>query len=172
VDTDARLKELEERYEGYEVYDKAGEKIGKVDDLFIDETDSEEYIGVKMGLFGLSGKSLIPREIARVDEQQHRIEVAASKDQVKNAPHYHDDDDIDHEFEARIRDHFGLESQEPSPERGTYGRYVGATVGEGATRHDVDEPLEPPEETRDVPLDQPVVLIRVRRLRVQHEDIA
>jgi len=172
VDTDARLKELEERYEGYEVYDKAGKKIGKVDDLFIDETDSEEYIGVKMGLFGLSGKSLIPREIARVDEQQHRIEVAASKDQVKNAPHYHDDDDIDHEFEARIRDHFGLESQEPSPERGTYGRYVGATVGEGATRHDVDEPLEPPEETRDVPLDQPVVLIRVRRLRVQHEDIA
>ena len=172
MDTDARLKELEERYEGYEVYDKAGEKIGKVDDLFIDETDSEEYIGVKMGLFGLSGKSLIPREIARVDEQQHRIEVAASKDQVKNAPHYHDDDDIDHEFEARIRDHFGLESQEPSPERGTYGRYVGATVGEGATRHDVDEPLEPPEETRDVPLDQPVVLIRVRRLRVQHEDIA
>ena len=166
------MKELEERYEGYEVYDKAGEKIGKVDDLFIDETDSEEYIGVKMGLFGLSGKSLIPREIARVDEQQHRIEVAASKDQVKNAPHYHDDDDIDHEFEARIRDHFGLESQEPSPERGTYGRYVGATVGEGATRHDVDEPLEPPEETRDVPLDQPVVLIRVRRLRVQHEDIA
>jgi sporulation protein YlmC with PRC-barrel domain len=172
VDTDARLKELEERYEGYEVYDKAGEKIGKVDDLFIGETDSEEYIGVKMGLFGLSGKTLIPREIARVDEQQHRIEVAASKDQVKNAPHYHDDDDIDHEFEARIRDHFGLESQEPSPERGTYGRYVGATVGEGATRHDVDEPLEPPEETRDVPLDQPVVLIRVRRLRVQHEDIA
>jgi sporulation protein YlmC with PRC-barrel domain len=172
VDTDARLKELEERYEGYEVYDKAGEKIGKVDDLFIDETDSEEYIGVKMGLFGLSGKTLIPREIARVDEQQHRIEVAASKDQVKNAPHYHDDDDIDHAFAARIRDHFGLESQEPSPERGTYGRYVGATVGEGATRHDVDEPLEPPEETRDVPLDQPVVLIRVRRLRVQHEDIA
>jgi len=172
VDTDARLKELEERYEGYEVYDKAGEKIGKVDDLFIDETDSEEYIGVKMGLFGLSGKTLIPREIARVDEQQHRIEVAASKDQVKNAPHYHDDDDIDHEFEARIRDHFGLEGGELLPERGTYGRYVGATVGEGATRHDVDEPLEPPEETRDVPLDQPVVLIRVRRLRVQHEDIA
>jgi PRC-barrel domain len=57
VDTDDDcLRELEERYEGYEVYDNAGEKIGKVDDLFIDETDREEYIGVKMGLFGLSGK--------------------------------------------------------------------------------------------------------------------
>jgi hypothetical protein len=171
VDTDDRLKELEERYEGYEVYDNAGEKIGKFDDLFIDENDREEYIGVKMGLFGLSGKTLIPMELAHVDEQQRRIEVAASKDQVKNAPYYNDDGDIDHEFEARIREHFGLESQEPSPERGTYGRYEGATVGEGVTRGDVEEPLEPREETRDVPLDQPVVLVRVRRVvRIEDED--
>jgi len=165
MDNDGRLRELEERYEGYEVYDNAGEKIGKVDDLFIDETDREEYIGVKMGLFGLSGKTLIPMEIANVDEQQRRIEVAASKDQVKNAPHYRDEDDIDHEFEAKVREHFGLESQEPSPERGTYGRYEGSTVGEGAPRRGVDEPLEPREETSDAPLDRPVVLIRVRRVR-------
>ncbi|MCA1718643.1 MAG: PRC-barrel domain-containing protein [Actinobacteria bacterium] len=212
MDRDDRLRELEERYEGYEVYDDAGEKIGKVDDLFIDENDREEYIGVKMGLFGLSGKTLIPMEIARVDEQERRIEVAASKDHVKNAPHYHDDDDIDHEFEARIREHFGLERQETVPERGTYGRYEGTTVGEGGppsgvadatspggiedrnlvgretyrdredlggstdttgiepleertARREVDEPLEPREETRDVPMDQPVVLVRVRRVR-------
>ena len=213
MDRDDHMKELGERYEGYEVYDNAGEKIGKVDDLFIDEPDREEYIGVKMGLFGLSGKTLTPMEIARVDEQERRIEVAASKDQVKNAPHYHDDDDIDHEFEARIRDYFGLEGQEASPERGTYGRYEGTTVGEGVapsgaagatppggiedrdfvghetprdredlggttgtmdttpveertTRRDIDEPLEPREETGDVPLEQPVVIVRVRRVRI------
>src|ERR671913_1063675 len=108
VGRDDRLKELDDKYEDYAVYDNAGEKIGKVDDIFIDETDREEYIGVKMGLFGLSGKTLIPMELARVDEQERRIEVAASKDQAKDAPHYHDDDDIDHEFEAKIRDHFGL----------------------------------------------------------------
>jgi sporulation protein YlmC with PRC-barrel domain len=159
--TDERLKELEEKYEGYEVYDNAGEKIGKVDDLFIDEADREEYIGVKMGLFGLSGKTLIPMEIAHVDEQQRRIEVDASKDQVKNAPRYHDDDDIDHEFEARIREHFGLERQTSSPERGTYGHYEGAT-----------ESSEPDEEIREVPLDQPVVLIRVRRVRIEEEPLA
>ena len=159
--TDERLKELEERYEGYEVRDNAGEKIGKVDDLFIDEADREEYIGVKMGLFGLSGKTLIPMEIAHVDEQQRRIEVDASKDQVKNAPRYHDDDDIDHEFEARIREHFGLERQTSSPERGTYGSYEGAA-----------ESSEPDEEIREVPLDQPVVLIRVRRVRIEEEPLA
>ena len=109
MDRDKRLKQRDDKYEDYAVYDNAGEKIGKVDDLFIDETDRQEYIGVEMGLFGLSGKTLMPMEIARVDEQERRIEVAASKDQAKNAPHYHDDDDINHEFEAKIRDHFGLQ---------------------------------------------------------------
>ena len=107
VDRDERLRELDDKYEDYAIYDNVGEKIGKVDDVFIDETDREEYIGVKMGLFGLSGKTLIPMEIARVDEQERRIEVAA-KDQAKNAPHYHDDDEINHAFAAKIRDHFGL----------------------------------------------------------------
>jgi hypothetical protein len=207
VDRDDRLREIEERYEGYTVYDDTGEKIGKVDDLFIDDTGREEYIGVKMGLFGLEGKTMIPMELARVDEQERRIEVAASKDQVKDAPHYHDDDDIDHEFEARIREYFGLERQEATPERGTYGRYDGAAVGEGGPlsgatgsvedrdlvgretqrgdlggspsgttttgpveertpRHGADETLASREETRDVPLGQPVVLVRVRRVRI------
>ena len=133
MDRDEHLRELEEKYESYEVYDNAGEKIGKVDDLFVDEADREEYIGVKMGLFGLSGTTLIPMEIARVNEQEGRIEVVASKDHVKDALHYSDEDDIDLEFEARIRNHFGLEGREPSQERGTYGRYVGATVGEEGT---------------------------------------
>src|SRR4030095_17134955 len=81
MDRDKRLKELDDKYEDYAIYDNAGEKIGKVDDVFINETDREEYIGVKMGLFGVSGKTMIPMEMARVDEQERRIEVAASKDQ-------------------------------------------------------------------------------------------
>src|SRR3954452_17733121 len=108
MDRDQRLKELNDKYEDYAIYDNAGEKIGKVDDVFIDEIDREEYIGVKMGLFGLSGTTLIPMEIACIDQQERRIEVGAFKAQAKDAPHYHDDDDIDHEFAAKIREHFGL----------------------------------------------------------------
>jgi sporulation protein YlmC with PRC-barrel domain len=157
VGRDDRLKELDDKYEDYAVYDNAGEKIGKVDDIFIDETDREEYIGVKMGLFGLSGKTMIPMELARVDEQERRIEVATSKDKAKDAPHYDDDDEIDHEFEARIRDHFGLESQEVSPERGTYGRYVGTTVGEGLGEPAGETSTDSAEERKTV------TIIRVRR---------
>ncbi len=134
------LRELEARYEDFRVYDNAGEKIGKVDDLFIDEADREEYIGVKMGFFGLSS-TLIPMEIVRVDERERTMEVSESKDHVKDAPTFDDDDDITPEFEERIRSHFGLGSMEPSAERGSYGRYGGATAGvttSGAMPEDED----------------------------------
>lgn len=127
--SDERLRELEERYEDYTVYDNAGEKIGKVDELFVDETDREEYIGVKMGLFGLSGTTLVPMEISRVDEQGRRIEVAETKEHVKDAPTYSDDDEVDAGFEDRIRRHFGLEG---STGQGSYGRTSGTTAGGAA----------------------------------------
>ena len=43
-----RFTAIEDQYAGYEVYDRNGEKIGKVDDLFVDENDQPEYLGVKM----------------------------------------------------------------------------------------------------------------------------
>src|SRR5215210_1404653 len=131
---DERLRELEERYEGYTVYDNAGSRIGKVDDLFVDDTDREEYIGVKMGLFGLSGTTLIPMEISRVNDRDRSIEVSESKDHVKDAPNFSDDDDVTPDFEERIRRHFGLESSESSTDRGSYGRYSEAAGGEEAGR--------------------------------------
>lgn len=129
---DDRLRELEEKYEGYKVYDNNGESIGKVDDLFVDESDREEYIGVKMGLFGLSGTTLIPVELVRVNEQDRIIEVAESKDRVKDAPQYSDDDEIDRSFEARIREHFGL----GGGAGGSYDRPVDAAGTEGAAAGD------------------------------------
>src|SRR5918997_340548 len=75
VASEERLRELEEKYEGYTVYDNGGNKIGKVDDLFVDESDKEEYIGVKMGFLGRKS-TLIPTEIVRVNESERTIEVS------------------------------------------------------------------------------------------------
>ena len=121
-----RLRELEEKYEGYAVYDNRGEKIGKVDDLFIDEADQEEYIGVKMGFLGRKS-TLIPMDIVRVNEADRALEVSESKDRVKDAPSFDDDEDITPDYEARIRSHFGLESSstDTSHSRGSYGGYSG-----------------------------------------------
>src|SRR5215207_1206197 len=120
VASEDRLRELEEKYEDYKVYDNQGQKIGKVDDLFVDESDREEYIGVKLGLLGMKS-TLIPMEIVRVNESDRSIEVSESKDHVKDAPSFDDDEDITSEYEERIRSHFGLESLGTSG--GSYGAY-------------------------------------------------
>lgn len=136
--SEERLRELEEKYEGYKVYDNRGEKIGKVDDLFIDEADREEYVGVKMGFFGRKS-TLIPMDIVRVNEADRALEVSESKDHVKNAPSFDDDEDITHDYEERIRSHFGLESREGSSTPGSYGAYSG---GEGDQGRSDQEPSD------------------------------
>jgi sporulation protein YlmC with PRC-barrel domain len=142
VASEDRLRELEEKYEDYKVYDNQGERIGKVDDLFVDETDREEYIGVKMGFLGLKS-TLIPMDIVRVNESERSIEVSDSKDHVRNAPSFDDDEDITPDYEDRIRSYFGLESL-GTPESG-YGAYT-STGGEhadsereGARAHETED---------------------------------
>src|SRR5215212_3885937 len=106
-----RFTAIEEQYAGYEVYDRNGEKIGKVDDLFVNESERPEYIGVKTGVFGLRS-TLVPWEMVRVDEGQRRIEVSESKCKVKDAPNFNDDKDITPKFEREVYSHFGLRREE------------------------------------------------------------
>lgn len=131
-----RLRELEEKYEDYKVYDNQGSRIGKVDDLFIDDTDREEYIGVKMGFFGMRS-TLIPMEIVRVNERDRTVEVSETKDRVKEAPNFDDDDDITTEYEERIRSHFGLETSGSS--RGDYGTSSTGSATTGAATGETRE---------------------------------
>jgi sporulation protein YlmC with PRC-barrel domain len=133
VASEDRLRELEEKYEDFKVYDNQGEKIGKVDDLFVDESDREEYIGVKMGFFGMKS-TLIPMDIVRVNEDERSVEVSDSKDHVKSAPSFDDDEDITPDYEDRIRNYFGLESLGTS--EGGYGAYS------GTDDHDTDDTRE------------------------------
>lgn len=126
--SEERLRELEEKYEGFTVYDNQGSKIGKVDDLFVDDKDKEEYIGVKMGFLGRKS-TLIPTEVVRVNENDRTIEVSESKAHVKDAPSFDDDEDVTVAYEERIRSHFGLESLREDSGRGSYAAGGGAGSG-------------------------------------------
>jgi uncharacterized protein (TIGR02271 family) len=112
-----RFTAIEDRLSGYEVYDQAGEKIGKVDDLFVDENDQPQYIGVKMGFLG-THSTLIPMEIATVDEATSRIEVATDKDTAKNGPAFDDDREITPDFENEVHSYYGLQSTESTQTTG------------------------------------------------------
>ena len=124
-----RFTAIEDQYAGYEVYDRNGEKIGKVDDLFVDENDQPEYVGVKMGFLGLEGTSLIPWELTRANGEGHRIEVSVEKAQVKEGPSFNDDRDITPEYEEQVYSHYGLQRAQANGGRGGYGEYYGDEPG-------------------------------------------
>jgi uncharacterized protein (TIGR02271 family) len=117
-----RFTAVEDQYAGYTVYDRDGDKVGKVDDLFVDESDQPEYIGVKMGFFGTSS-TLIPMDAATVDDSQGFIQVNQPKSMVKDGPHFNDDHEITPEYENEVRSYYGLGSG--AADRGTYGDYYG-----------------------------------------------
>ncbi len=161
-----RFTAIENRFAGYEVYDQAGEKIGKVDDLFVDENDNPEYIGVKMGLLGTSS-TLIPMDLVTVDESAGRLDVATDKETAKNGPAFDDDREITSEYENQIYSYYGLQRSETSAEPAAYGAYTHETTDEDEVRIQRTE-----EELRAGTREREAGAINVRkRVRTDREQI-
>ncbi|MDQ5828118.1 MAG: PRC and DUF2382 domain-containing protein [Chloroflexota bacterium] len=128
-----RFTAIEDRFAGYEVYDRNGEKIGKVDDLFVDEKDSPEYIGVKMGFLG-TRSTLIPMDLVTVDDSAGRLDVATDKETAKNGPTFDDDRKITPNFENEIYSYYGLQRAETTEEPAAYGAYTREATDEDELR--------------------------------------
>ena len=158
---DERSERMGERFAGYRVYDRHYEKIGKVEHLFVDESDRLEYVGVKTGFFG-NHSALIPMDIVRVNDERQLMEVNAEKDTITNSPTFDDDGDMTPEFEDRIYAHFGLKRGGRTTDRGGYGAYYAdqdhrtgavehsdAGYGERATFYDLPIDAEGTDATRE-----------------------
>ena len=123
-----RFTAIEDQYAGYTVVDESGSKIGKVDDLFLDESDQPEYFGVKMGFLGTSS-TLIPADITTINNEQGFIEVSQPKSTVQDGPAFDDDREITSEYENEVRSYYGLGPIESS---GSYGDYEETNGHSGA----------------------------------------
>jgi uncharacterized protein (TIGR02271 family) len=123
-----RFTAIEDQYAGYTVVDEGGSKIGKVDDLFLDESDQPEYFGVKMGFLGTSS-TLIPADMATINNEQGFIEVSQPKSTVQDGPAFDDDREITPEYENEVRSYYGLGPIESS---GSYGDYEETNGHSGA----------------------------------------
>ncbi len=123
-----RFTAIEDQFAGYTVVDEGGSKIGKVDDLFLDESDQPEYFGVKMGFLGTSS-TLIPADIATINNEQGFIEVSQPKSTVQDGPAFDDDREITPEYENEVRSYYGLGPIESS---GSYGDYEETNGHSGA----------------------------------------
>jgi len=110
---------LKDGSEEYHVYDKHYERIGRVDDVFIDDRDVVSYVGVKMGFFG-TNSTLVPVEILRVNDIRRLVEVDADAETIKHAPHFGHDETVSPDLEDRVRTYFGLEPLMPPKPAETY----------------------------------------------------
>ena len=131
-----RFRELEQAYGEYTVYDQHYEKVGKVDDIFVDENDQPEYIGVKTGFLGMKS-TLIPIELVRVNDRRKLLEIAADEDAIKHAPTFDNDGDITPDYENRVHGYFGLERPPHMQSSGGYGGYYDSPIEDAAREEDL-----------------------------------
>jgi uncharacterized protein (TIGR02271 family) len=100
-----------------------GDKIGKVDEVYLDNNSGDpEWVSVKTGLFG-SNVSLLP--LAQATVSGGTITVPFDKAMVKNAPHHDPGAELSETDEADLYRYYGVND--------TYGT-VGGTSDVNTTR--------------------------------------
>ena len=111
-----------EQYAGYEIYDEDGGRIGKLDDLFVDENDQPEYVGVRMDPL-TTRSTLIPTDVITVEDRLRRTVVSRPRSVVETGPSLGYDEEVTPEFEERVRRHYGLTVPQHTGTRSGYGPY-------------------------------------------------
>lgn len=95
------------RLRGMEVRTTDGEKIGKIQDVYLDaDARYARYLAVKTGWF--SGTHVVPvDDVTYVDDGDDAyVAVPYTEDQLKSAPTFGDDDEVTPEREREIYDHY------------------------------------------------------------------
>lgn len=109
------MPETTEAYDfrGRTLVDQAGEKIGKIDELYRDDQGGQpEWATVHTGLF-CTKSHFVPLAGASPDGEDVRVNV--TKEQVKDAPSVDPDGQLSEQEESRLLEHYGVPySQEGS----------------------------------------------------------
>ena len=103
-------------WQGNSVTDREGEKIGSIDEVYVDRDSGEPaWLAVKTGLFG-NKLSFVP--IADAARAGDDVRVPYDKAQVKDAPQVDPDGELSEAEETDLYRHYGLEHAQPSSDRG------------------------------------------------------
>src|SRR5918993_1398384 len=130
---------------GSTVRDSSGAKIGKVGQVYLDDTTGlPEWVTVKTGLFG-TRESFVPLAAARVEGDELVVDV--TKDRVGDAPQIDEDGHLSEEQEAELYRYYQVD---PGP----FGTGVGPSDG------GLDRPADPMAGGTDVEGDYPDPLIQ------------
>jgi sporulation protein YlmC with PRC-barrel domain len=100
-----KLEEVQ-NWRGMKVVDADGEKIGTIEDVFLDRhTGEPEWATVKTGLFGLKS-SFVPIREAQVTGD-NEVQVPFQKEQVKDAPKIDADGELSPDQERQLWEYYG-----------------------------------------------------------------
>jgi uncharacterized protein (TIGR02271 family) len=134
------------RIEKATAYDSTGDKVGKVGQIYLDDTTGNpSWVTVSTGLFGTS-ETFVPLEGASFDGDDLRL--AHSKDKIKDAPRLDVDQHLSPQEENELYRYYGLESsyagqetrtQDTGVATGTTTGTAGTTRTTGTTGHTTDE---------------------------------
>ena len=100
------FRKLTDRYNGYDVVDADGDKVGTVDLVYASEGSGgaqREYVAVKRALAGLipgTGSSLITLDICTIDNNSRTIQASAQQDAIKNSPSLSTNQEMTPEYEG------------------------------------------------------------------------
>jgi sporulation protein YlmC with PRC-barrel domain len=99
-------------WHGLDVLDDSGQKIGSVDDVYVDDTSGvPEFILLRGGLFGLR-KHFAP--IRGAMKEGEAIRLAYPADLVRDAPSVAADEHLTAEEEERLHSHYGMDYERPA----------------------------------------------------------
>ena len=114
--SDFHLEESRQDIRGFEVYDSEGDKIGTVEDFYVDrEAHVTRFLNVKAGGYlGIGTKYfLIPvEEVTRNAGEEDRVKVNHDRDKVLDSPDFDPDVVPNLDFQHTVYDYYGR----PRPE--------------------------------------------------------
>src|SRR3954469_2515149 len=122
---------------GGTAYSTAGDKIGSIGQVYLDNASGEPaWVTVKTGFFG-SSESFVPLEQAELTDDG--VRVPYDKDRVKGAPNIETDRELSEQEEDQLYSYYGLATSghATSTEYETSGTY--GTQAETQTRTGLSE---------------------------------
>ena len=108
-DSDFRLEEPEQDIRELDVYDRDGDQIGSVEDLYVDADEREvRYLDVGAGGFlGLGEKHLLSPLQAVADRQDDRVNINRHREQVLGSPPFDPDVVPATNYQRNLYDYYG-----------------------------------------------------------------
>jgi uncharacterized protein (TIGR02271 family) len=125
---------------GLDVYASGdNDKIGKVDDVLVDEQGQFRYLIIDTGFWVFGKKVMLPIGLSRIDYNDKRVYANLTKEQAESLPEFSNNLKLDRQYEEQVRNVY-------RPNRATSTRTVESSTldpSSGSTRSVNSSALDP-----------------------------